>query len=187
MPPKVRITKEDIIETALEMLRENGDGGINARSIAARLGCSTQPIFSNFATMEELDRAVAEAAYGLYLAFLQREAESEKYPKYKAFGMAYIGFAKEERELFKHLFMRDRQGESMSPTLDFEESVKMIMKANGVSEETARLMHLEMWTFVHGIAAMLATSFLELEWELISEMLTDVYMGIRARHTKEEK
>ena len=187
MPPKVRITKEDIIETALGMLRENGGDCINARSIAARLGCSTQPIFSNFSSMEELEGAVTEAAYELYFAFLQREAESGKYPKYKAFGMAYIGFAKEERELFKHLFMRDRKGEPMSPTLDFEESVKMIMKANGVSEERARLMHMEMWTCVHGIAAMLATSFLELEWELISEMLTDVYMGIRARHTKEEK
>ena len=187
MPPKVRITKEEIIDTALEMLRENGDGGINARSIASRLGCSTQPIFSNFASMEDLDKAVSKAAYDLYLSFLQREAESGKYPKYKAFGMAYISFAKEERELFKHLFMRDRRGEGISPTLDFEESVEMIMKANGVSEEKARLMHTEMWTFVHGIGTMLATSFLELEWELISDMLTDVYRGIQIRHTGEEK
>lgn len=185
MPPKVKITKEDIIQTALELLRQNGDGAINARSIASALGCSTQPIFSNFSTMEELQKAALANAYELYLDFLKREVESGKYPQYKAFGMAYIRFAKEERELFKLLFMRDRTGEDMSPSLDFEASVQMIMKANGVSIEKARLMHMESWAFVHGIGTMLATSFLPLEWEIISDMLTDVYQGIRARHVSE--
>ena len=58
----------------------------------------------------------------------------------------------------------------------------MIMEANEVNRETASLMHLEMWTFVHGIASMLATSFLNLEWELVSNMLTDAYLGIRKHH-----
>ena len=185
MPPKVKITKDDIIQTALDLLRKNGDAAINARSVAAALNCSTQPIFSNFSTMEELQKAALAAAYELYLDFLKREAESGKYPQYKAFGMAYIRFAKEERELFKLLFMRDRTGEDMSPSLDFEASVQMIMKANGVSIEKARLMHMESWAFVHGIGTMLATSFLPLEWEIISDMLTDVYQGIRARHISE--
>ena len=53
-------------------------------------------------------------------------------------------------------------------------------------EERAERMHLEMWTCVHGIATMLATSFLSLDWELISDMLTDVYQGIRTKHLSEE-
>ena len=186
MPPKVRITKEDIIVTALDLLRENGDAAINARSIAAALNCSTQPIFSNFATMDELQNAVLKAAYDLYYDFLKREVESGKYPKYKSFGMAYIRFANEERELFKLLFMRDRTGEDMSPSSDFEESVQMIMNANGITREKAMLMHMESWAFVHGIGTMLATSFLHLDWEFISDMLTDVYQGIRARHLSGE-
>ena len=52
MPPKVRIAKEDIVKTAVELVRKNGAGSINARAIAAELECSTQPIFSNFATMD---------------------------------------------------------------------------------------------------------------------------------------
>ena len=54
MPPKVRITKEDIIHTAVEIVRRDGTGAINARVIAKELNCSTQPVFSNFATMEDL-------------------------------------------------------------------------------------------------------------------------------------
>lgn len=186
MPPKVKITKDDIINTAVELVRMSGEQAINARSIAASLNCSTQPIFSNFVTMEELQSAVISNAYERYLGFINREVESEKYPKYKAFGMAYVRFAKEEKELFKLLFMRDRTSEELSTSPDFEESVQMIMSANGVTREKATLIHLELWTCVHGIGTMLATSFLSLEWELISNMLTDVYQGIRARHLSEE-
>ena len=188
MPPKVKVTKNDIIEISLDLIRQNGYASLNARAIASSLGCSTQPIFSNFATMDELFDAVLRAAADIYFAFLEKEASSEKYPRYKAFGMAYIRFAKEEKELFKLLFMRDRTGEDLSPSLDFKEAVQMIMEANGVTAEKAMLMHLEVWTSVHGIAVMIATSFLPLEIELISNILTDVYQGIRASNmSKEEK
>lgn len=186
MPPKVKITKEDIVQTTLSLVREKGESAINARAIAATLQCSTQPIFSNFATMEELQQATLKAAHDCYLDFLRREMESGVYPPYKSFGIAYIRFAKEEKELFQLLFMCDRQGEDLVPTVDFDASIDMIMSANGVTREQAERMHMEMWIFVHGVATMIATSFLTPEWELISEMLTDVYQGICARHRTEE-
>lgn len=186
MPPKVKVTKDEIVQTALELVRRNGETAINARSIAAKLGCSTQPVFSNFATMEELQNATVTAAYQLYLEFLQNEVKSEKYPPYKSFGMAYIRFAKEEKELFKLLFMCDRSGKKPLPTLDFDASVEMIMNANGITKEKATLLHLEMWACVHGIGVMLVTSFTDLEWELISTMLTDVYQGLRKKHISED-
>ena len=187
MPPKIKISKEEIVKTALSLVREKGEEGINARAIAAALASSTQPIFSNFATMEELKAAVVRAAYEVYLDFIAREAESGKYPKYKAFGMAYVCFAEEEKALFRLLFMRNRTGEDLSPSPDFEESAQMIAEANDISLERARLMHLEIWGCVHGIGTMLATSFLPLRRELIAEMLTDVYQGLRKRHIEEEK
>lgn len=186
MPPKVKITKEEIIQAAMGIVRSSGTQAVNARTIASVLSCSTQPIFSNFATMDELQKAVEAATYDLYLRFLQREAESGKYPAYKAFGMAYIRFAETEKELFKLLFMCDRAGKPLQPTLDYETSVDMIRKANGIPKETAERIHLEMWIWVHGIATMLATSYLSLDWELISSMMTDVYQGIRARHLSKE-
>ena len=186
MPPKVKITKENIIETVISLVRESGAEAINARAIASALGCSTQPIFSNFESMEDLQNEVLMSAYNRYLGFLKKEAESGKYPRYKSFGMAYIRFAEEERELFKLLFMRDRNGEAFIPTADFESSVEMIMNANGITREKAELLHLEMWVCVHGIATMMATSFLSLDWEIISNMLSDVYQGIRAKHLAED-
>lgn len=186
MPPQTKISKQDIIDASLDLIREGGDAAINARSIATRLNCSTQPIFSNFSSMEELQAEVTRSAYELYLEFICREVESGKYPQYKAFGMAYIRFAREERQLFKLLYMCDRSGGELIPTEDFNASVQMIMSNNNISREKAELMHIEMWSCVHGIATMLATSFVELDWELISTILTDVYQGIRAKLSEKE-
>ena len=187
MPPKVKVSREEIINTCLEIVRTSGNLGLNARNIASALGCSTQPIFSNFKSMEELTEATILAAYEIYLGFIKEEVESDKYPKYKAFGMAYIRFARKEKELFKLLFMRDRRGEDLSPSPDFKESIKLIMEANGIDEKKASLMHLEMWSCVHGIGTMLATSFLPLDEETISQMTSDIYQGVRSRILSEEK
>ena len=108
MPPKVKVTRENIIDTAVELVRAGGIQTVNARDVAGVLQCSTQPIFSNFATMDELRQAVIEKAEDLFCVFMQQEAAKGIYPSYKASGMAYIRFAKEEKELFKLLYMRER-------------------------------------------------------------------------------
>ena len=186
MPPKVKITKNDITYTAVDLIRKNGYEALNTRNIAKQLNCSTQPIFSNFTSMEELEKDIILYAYNIYLKFIENEIASNKYPKYKAFGMAYIRFAKDEKELFKLLFMSDRNGKDFIPTVDYDQSIQIIMQANEVSKDVATKIHLEMWAFVHGIAAMSATSFLTFDWDLISDMVTDVYQGIRIRHSNKE-
>ena len=185
MPPKVKITKKSIIATALELVRIGGASAVNARSIANALGCSTQPIFSNFDRMDELEEALILEAYARYQSITERELSSNKYPPYKSSGMAYILFAKEEKELFKLLFMCDREGKAPILTEEFNSIIEMVMQANNISRERAELMHLEMWATVHGIATMFATSFLDLDMQLVSDMLSDIYLGLRTRYTTE--
>ena len=151
MPPKAKITKQDIVEAGLSLVRREGIEALNVRALACALSCSTQPVFSNFESMGQLEREIISAAFACYLDFIEREVKSEKYPRYKAFGMAYVRFAREERELFRLLFMRDRSGEDLSPSPDFKESVDMIAAAHGLSREVAGCIHLEMWALVHGI------------------------------------
>lgn len=57
------------------------------------------------------------------------------------------------------------------------------MKNLGLSEDEAFLFHLEMWIFVHGIATMTATSYLNWDIEFISMTLTDAYEGLKHRYT----
>lgn len=185
MPPKVKVSREDILHAATELVRQSGAESLNARSLASALHCSTQPIFSNFATMEDLRIAVVAEAERICDAYMQAEIGRGEFPAYKASGMAYIRFAGEEKELFKLLYMRDRTGESIPESDALGDRMESFVHHNtGLDEQESKLFHLEMWAFVHGIAVMSATRFIELDWALISRMLTDAYQGLRKQYRK---
>lgn len=188
MPPKFKFTREEIIQAALDLTREGGISSVTARALGAKLGSSAKPIFGLFENMEEVQQEVLKGAGQLYQHYVQEDMSSSQYPPYKASGMAYIRFAKEEKELFKLLFMRDRSQEAVEedrgqlrPLLD------IIQKNTGLSEEDAFLFHLEMWLYVHGIATMIATSYLEWDMEWVGKVLTDGYMGLKCRYCGEKK
>lgn len=181
MPPRNRFTKEELIIAAVDAVRRNGC--LTARAVAQRLGSSTKVIFGIFDGMDDLYRETVGAAYNLYLECVKESVNSGRYPDYKASGMAYIDFARRERELFKLLFMRENGGKGeLSKLGDFDSYAGSMSQRLGISIESARLFHLEMWTYVHGIAVMLATGYLDLEQDIIDRMLTDAYLGISHRY-----
>lgn len=188
MPPKVKFTREEIIDAALQITREQGLSAVTARGLGARLGVSAKPIFGLFRNMEEVQQEVMKAADALYQSYLREDMESGVYPPYKASGMAYIRFAKEQKELFKLLFMRDRSREITDQIgEEWEPLLALIRKNTGISRESAVMLHLEMWFYVHGIAAMIATSYCDWDEALISRALTDGYLGILERHREEKE
>ena len=186
MAPKIKVSRQNIIAAAVEIVRGHGAAALNARDLAAKLGCSTQPIFSNFPTMEELKSAVLEEGEKLYGEYMERERNTGKFPPYKASGMAYIRFAKEEKELFKLLYMRDRTREMIPEETDLTNRMEdVIQETIGLDRPCAKLFHLEMWAYVHGIAVMVATGYFDPGWNLISKMLTDCYQGLKKQFEKE--
>lgn len=183
MPPKFKFTREQIVAAALEVTRKKGITGLTARGLAAELGSSAKPIFGLFQNMEEVQREVVSAANTLYQSYIKKGMADNKFPPYKASGIAYIQFAKEEKELFKLLFMRDRTDEKIEenreeicPILD------LIIKNFGIDENEAYFFHLELWLYVHGIATMIATNYLEWDIEFIDKALTDAYQGLKNRY-----
>lgn len=187
MPRKFMFTKEEIIAAALNLVRKGGTPALTARALGTELGSSSRPVFGLFKNMEEVQQEVIKAANDLYQSYLKEDMERGKYPPYKASGMAYIRFAKEEKELFKLLFMRDRSQESKE---DNKEEIKplleLIQQDLGINEENAYLFHIEMWVYVHGIATMLATSYLEWDEMFISRIVTDGFKGMKTRYVKGE-
>lgn len=186
MPAKKIVTRETIINAAFEILRKDGSSAINARSIAASLNCSTQPIYLSFKNMGQLKESVDEKVKITYDTFLENELKSEKYPPYKAYGMGYVRFAKEERELFKYRFMRDRTNDpNINDETEIQGVVEVICNQTGYSYDEAKMFHLEQWTFVHGIATMIATSYLDWDMETVSSMISNAYKGLR--HVYDER
>lgn len=188
MPPKMKFTREEIIAAAMEITREQGLAAVTARGLGARLGTSPKPIFGLFQGMEEVQQEVLKAAEALYQSYLREDMAKGKYPPYKASGMSYIRFAKEQRELFKLLFMRDRSRETVEHSAEeFEPLLTLIQNNTGISRDSAAMLHLEMWFFVHGIATMIATSYSDWDEALISRALTDGYLGILERYREEKE
>lgn len=186
MPPKCRFTREEIIQAALDLTAEKGVGALTARGLAQRLGSSAKPIFGLFANMEEVQQEVVKAANLRYQEYLRQDMSAGRYPPYKASGMAYIRFAREQKELFKLLFMRDRTHEEKAAGDELEALLGLIQKSMGLSRDDAYHFHLEMWIYVHGIATMIATAYLEWDMDFISAALTDAYQGLRLRFLPKE-
>lgn len=184
MPPKFKFTREEIIQEALDLTRKNGISAVTARALGERLHSSVKPIFGQFKNMEEVQKEVLKASYDLSCTRMQELMESGEYPPYKASGIAYIRFAKEEPELFKLLYMRDRSNESFDDKIYMKPLMEEVQKNLDLSEDDAYLFHLEMWIFVHGIAVMTATSYLEWDMDKVSEVLSDVYMGLKYRFSE---
>ena len=186
MPPKCRFTREEIIQAALDLTAEKGVGALTARGLAQRLGSSAKPIFGLFANMEEVQQEVVKAANLRYQEYLRQDMSAGRYPPYKASGMAYIRFAREQKELFKLLFMRDRTHEEKAAGDEVDALLGLIQKNMGLSRDDAYRFHLEMWIYVHGIATMIATAYLEWDMDFISAALTDAYQGLRLRFLPKE-
>lgn len=188
MPPKFKFTKEEIIRAAFDITREDGITSVTARAVGAKLNSSSKVIFGLFQNMEELQKEIIKAANDLYQSYIREDMVSGKYPPYKASGMAYIRFAKEEKELFKLLFMRDRSLEKIEENREEIRPLLEVIKKNiELNEEDAYMFHLEMWLYVHGIATMCATSYLNWDMEFISQVLTDAYLGLKHHYCGKEK
>lgn len=176
MPAKKVITKEDILAAAIQIVRESGIEALNMRTLAKRCNCSTQPIYLSFNGIDDLKKQVSKRVIEIFQKFMDDEVESGKYPKYKAVGMGYIRFAKEEKELFKYAMMHKGMAKDGTDKI-FDETVLMIMKNYGLYQDAAAKLQMHMWIFVHGIASIFATEYVDIDWETVSQMLTDSYLG----------
>lgn len=177
MPAKKKITKELILNAALDIARERGLAAVNTTTLTKRLNCSTQPVYLSFDNMDDLKSATIAEMESAYQRCLADELAAGKYPVYKAYGMGYIKFAAREKQFFKQLFMTGKAGDDSS----LGEIYRVIMQLTGLPLEEAKLFHLESWIFVHGIASMLATDYLTFTEDFIAGLVTDMFEGLKVR------
>ena len=97
MPPKVKFTKDEIVDAALRVARIKGAEGVTTRDIAAELGVSTRPIFTYYRGMDELRADLRLAAHAVYRRYTD-EGLRQPIP-FLGFGRQYLRFAREEPQL----------------------------------------------------------------------------------------
>ncbi|MBE5793897.1 MAG: TetR/AcrR family transcriptional regulator [Clostridiales bacterium] len=179
MPPKVRFQQQDIISAAYELARKKGLDAINARSVAGEIGCSTQPIFRVFENMEQLKARVLEKAVQRFSDFIEENKNCCESP-FKSLGMAYLLYATKEPHLFHMVFMRHPM-EKPAEVQAFncrDLVIETLVKKSGFSKEQAEAIHMHMWVYTYGLAAMLATEQLSFTTDELSELLIMEYRAV---------
>lgn len=174
MPPLRKIDRNRIIETAMNILNDEGMDAINARRIASVLNISVQPIFYNFKNMDELKDEVKSRIYDIYQSYMNNGKNHVK--PYKGMGLAYIKFARDYPNYFKEIFMNktDLTPSSFIGKDDVSNDViKVGSDLTGFSEEEQREFHFKVWVFTHGLASIVASSTVTISDEAIDSLLDD--------------
>jgi len=190
MPPKIKVTQNQIIQASLELVRRLGIDALNARAIAKELNCSIQPIFKNFETMGSLKKQLIQHAQSIYDDYTQKGMSSHQNP-FLGMGLGYIRFAKEEKNLFKLLFMTNefKQNGLIQIIKDDEnqEVVKMIAQMSGLDFKKSEMLFIDIWITTHGIASMIATNDLALDEAEVTKILRDAFAGFKHQLMIEEE
>lgn len=190
MPPKVRITDDAILDAALAITREKGIDGVNVREIAKALGCSIQPVFRNFQSMENLKNALYQRVEEEHNAAMEKGLQMHPIP-FLGLGMAYIQFAKEEKNLYKFLFMSAAISKKGFLEMIKEEEnqpiVDLIAQMTGLKRKTAEELFMDIWLMVQGIASLVATNDFEVSVAEIEKILKDTFLGLKMQLAKTEE
>lgn len=176
MPAKKQITKQQIFDAALDMLSMHGSASLNARALAKKLGCSTQPIYLAYSGMNELSAELLVACKNVLGEYL---AQEKRDGIFLSQFVGYVRFAYEKPNLFKFVYFDNKYANTEADRAYVEHTVEAIMKAGGYDEDVATRFYFEAWTFMHGVAAQLAFRFIKLNWDDILTLANDQFLALK--------
>ena len=173
MPKSMTITKEIIIKTAFEMVRKEGFAVLSARTIAKKIGCSTQPIYWSYKNMDDLKAEVYQKALS-HLKNTMCQYKKTGNP-FLDLGLGYVHMAHIEPALFKAVYIDNIMKVKMTDIIPENEEVIELMKNTEdfkkMSDEEIKNIFFKSWMLVHGIASLVAVWMLVYDEEKILEIL----------------
>ena len=186
MPAVKKVSKEKIIDAAVEVLRDGGFSAINARSVAKKLGCSTQPIYLSFQSMDELKVALTERTIQLHTQRVRDSlrAHQGNDSRYSSYGMGFVKFAAEEKQLFRWLYLEGKQLDPYQNDVLLPGVIAVIVEEFGYSEDVARRFHQDMIYFSYGLAILANTGHLHLTETELREAFRREFRGLTAIYGK---
>lgn len=141
MAPKQKITREQLLESAFDITRKEGFSAVTARSVAKAAGCSIQPVFSQFDTMEALRTATFDYACE---HFMNEIMEKKDRPDFIACTSRWVlNLARKEPNLFHLLYLSDSfQGDNLwNVMMGYESNSKIaavFRESYGLEEEECK-------------------------------------------------
>lgn len=180
MAPKNKFTKKEMIEAAMQVVRDKGIDGLTAKTMADELGTSTQPVFTAFGSMDTLKQEVYASAVRVYDSYTEAGLK-EKIPFFGV-GMQYIRFAREEPELYRLLFLtktQDQEYSAMKSMQHLQELVRpTLVNIYHITAGEADLYFRDLWFVVHSLSTLVVTGDCPYSDREIGQILTGVSISI---------
>ena len=175
MPKKPIFTKEQVYKKAFEMFKSEGIEVISARNLAKSLGASPAPIYSFYSSIDNLKNELLNDAKNLFLEYVKNERTDLIYLN---IGMGICIFAREEKELFRAIFLKESLGKRNEVIREFRDLIKAEMmkdrRFDDLDEDFKADLYLDCWTYAHGLATLIATNYFEsISDEAISKRLLE--------------
>lgn len=187
MPPKPIVTKQDVIDAAIQLIRENGMNSVNARSLAKALGCSTRPLFRIYKNMDELKKDIKTELDNFYDVFMESRMTNEN--RLLSQGIAYIEFARREKMIFNTLFMNmTMAGSSLQDIIHAEwnrASIENAKEVTGLSIEKAEMLFINFWLYSHGIATQIVSNCIDIPLDMVRQLLEIAFERFSLDMTKD--
>lgn len=174
MPPKQKITKEILLAHAFHITEEQGISAVTSRSVAKSAGCSIQPVFSQFPTMEELRQATFDYACSKFVGeVLIYENQPDFFTKVVNWT---IDLARSRPHLYRLLYLSGgfRGNTLMDVMMNFKSNQKMIAKMTelyGLEADVCKDILMRSCLFLLGIGTMVCENHISYTEEQVSKMM----------------
>ena len=156
MPPKITITQGQVLEAGLELLRREGASALTARRVAQELGCSTQPVYRAYRSMDRLREDVLQRAGQVVMSYLSPDDGEE--PPFLALGLGSLRLARDEPHLYRAVVRSGAALQDLQQGKPPPEFVLQRMRAEplleGLSDEQLTRVNALMWFFSQGLATL---------------------------------
>lgn len=164
MGRKVQISREVILDKAVQLLLREGYGAITVQALATEVGCSTQPIVWHFENMRGFRKAFLDHCIGFAKArFMVCDGSLDEILSETA--CRYIGIAAQMPHLFRFVFVDNKEeckNHEIIQSLQLENTkriVTLLESEKGLSQAQAAAFLMDFEFYIHGIASYTASGF----------------------------
>lgn len=176
MGRKAQITKDIILETALQMLIQEGYAAINIKSLANRIGCSTQPIVWHFENMQGFRKAFLDycIAYIKERFTVWNDSLDEMLIQTAT---NYIAIARDMPHLFRFVYTDNKEeckNSEIISALQLDNTKRMmelLRREKGLAQGQAATFLMDFEFYIHGIASYTASGFCTYSEEELTRMV----------------
>jgi AcrR family transcriptional regulator len=158
-PRKLTLDKDRVLAASLQLVRRDGLAALSARAVADQLGASVAPIYRAYASMDELSKAVLDAALQQLDEYVARPYTD--FP-FRSAGVGLVMFARDEPRLFRALFIdQPNAGETVT-------RMRSCLRKIGDEEPAFHRLRpalrdeliMDLWIYTHGLASMVIANLL---------------------------